>query len=117
MIEKLATLLPWRRRDANEVRIRYAWDVQRKRIARWLIWKLNRPLRAMLVAYDKLTTFSAEGFDDLSFREWFAIKWCEWHKRHMGYRQNISGLRYCSHCQCLWDKLDQRYDVDGRRRK
>lgn len=89
----------------QDVKIKYAWDWRRREYARWLVWRFQGIIRPVLRVLDWLSGgYSAEGYTDLELGEWLRIKWCGLHRRHVGHRVTLGGIRYCNFCQCRWDK-------------
>lgn len=115
----------------QDVKIRYAWDVQKKRIAQYLIHYTRPVLRPALRVVDWLELawlrfdafafegYSAESYDDLTLSEYLRVRWCEFRARHVGRRVNMHkgyGAHHCTFCQCDWKKFDNHPRNIARRR-
>lgn len=109
---------------SDEVKIRYTWPIRLKMLAGRIVYYGSPILRPMLRTYDRIEDaltprWSAEGYDDLTFREWWHIRWCELHARHVGHRISIThgiGMHHCDFCQCDWKKFDNHPRFIARRR-
>lgn len=106
---------------SQNVRVKYAWSIRWRMIASYIVVKCSPVLRPMLGAYDWLTGgYSAHGYTDLTFREYWRVKWCEW-MGHVGPRHRMSGDHYCAFCHCAWDwhrvTYSKRVEAARRRRR
>lgn len=85
------------------VKIKYAWSMRWRLIASWLVLRCSPVIRPVLRVYDRLTEgYSAHGYSDLSFSEWWPLKWCE-RFGHVGPRHKLNGEHFCRFCHCAWD--------------
>ena len=88
---------------SDGVRVKYAWGVRWRLIASWLVVRCSPVLRPVLRLYDRaLSGYSAHGYNDLTLREWWPVKWCE-RFGHVGPRHRVQGVPHCRFCQCAWD--------------